>query len=86
MPLKPCMVSMDIVKWVSHIKDILDETDLSYLWEHGTPSLKHTKHIRGHVEIIFRNDWHQEINNSTNNSNLRLYRRKLIKEIFLTKP
>ena len=34
--------------WVTHIKDILDETDLNYLWEHGTPSLKLTKHIRGH--------------------------------------
>ena len=51
--------------WVSHIKDILYETDLNYLWEHSTPSLKLAKHIglRGHVELFFRNDWHQEINN-----------------------
>ena len=57
-----------ICNWVSHISDILDETDLNYLWVHGTPSrLELAKHIRGHVELIFRNDWHQEINNSTKN-------------------
>ena len=70
--------------WVSHIKNILDETDLNYLWEHGTPSLKFTKHIRGHMELFFRNDWHQEINNSTKNPKLRLY--KEIKETFLPEP
>ena len=68
--------------WVSHIKDILYETDLNYLWEHSTPSLKLAKHIRGHVEIIFRNDWHQEINNkipSLDNTNK-------FKKTFLPEP
>ena len=60
------------------------ETDLNYLWELGTPSLKLTKHIRRHIELIIRNDWHQEINNSTKNHKLILY--KEIKETFLPEP
>ena len=40
--------------------------------------------MRGHIELFVRNDWHQEINNSTKNHKLRLY--KEIKETFLPEP
>ena len=42
------------------------------------------KHIRGYVELFFRNDWHQEINNSTKSPKLRLYKES--KETILPEP
>ena len=59
--------------WVSGVKKLLVKSELVDLWDnHPMPQL--SLHIRGHMELLFRNNWVQAINDTVNNPKLRLYR------------
>ena len=67
--------------WLGEVKKIIDFAELSHLWQ-SHPSLSVTKHIRKHLELIYRNSWLAKLNNSVTNPILRTY--KLVKLDFST--
>jgi hypothetical protein len=66
--------------WITDVKNLLEKAELSHLWEIEKPEVNLSKHIKKHMELLYRNLWTSEVNNSTVNPKLRLY--KLTKETF----
>jgi hypothetical protein len=58
--------------WLSEVKNILAKAELSNLWD-SHPSLGVAKHVRRHMELVYRNNWMDEVNDSLRNPKLRTY-------------
>ena len=65
--------------WVTNVKSILDKSELADLWD-TLPSPSLGQHIRKHMELMYNNNWFNELNDSDRNPKLRLY--KHVKSVF----
>jgi hypothetical protein len=61
--------------WVSDVLTILTNSNLTSLWDQGAPNSSIAKHIKKHMELLYRTFWiRAEIKDSTKNPKLRLYK------------
>ena len=63
---------------------ILEATELSPLLNSEEPIPQVNKGIKGHVQLLYRNSWFNEVNDSTKNPKLRLY--KCLKTDYMVEP